>query len=118
MKDVVTLFEIVSPQILLNFNDEDLKSKPDEIVTIYSTDISKSLLVELHLLRETLKCEQDKATTVRDLAQQLFISHSELRIIFPYVRTLLKIFLTLPVTVASAERSFSKLKLRTSFVRQ
>ena len=31
--------------------------------------------------------------------------------LFPYITISLRIFLTLPVTVASAERSFSKLKL-------
>ena len=37
--------------------------------------------------------------------------------LFPYVTICLRIFLTLPVTVATAERSFSKLKLIKNYLR-
>ena len=37
--------------------------------------------------------------------------------IFPDVSIALRIFITLPVTVASAERSFSKIKLVKNFLR-
>ena len=37
--------------------------------------------------------------------------------VFPYISIALRILLTLPVTVASAERSFSKLKLIKNYLR-
>ena len=55
--------------------------------------------------------------TARELADLLFIKNNELLSTFPNVSTLLKIFLTLPVTSASAERSFSKLKIIKNFLR-
>ena len=49
--------------------------------------------------------------TIKDLAELLIVKHSSIMTSVPDVVTVFKIFLTLPVTVASAERSFSKLKL-------
>ena len=48
--------------------------------------------------------------TIKDLAELLIA-------LVPDVVTAFKIFLTLPVTVASAERSFSKLKLIKNYMR-
>ena len=42
---------------------------------------------------------------------------SRLHKVFPNLAVALRIFLTLPVTVASAERSFSKLKLIKTYLR-
>ena len=53
--------------------------------------------------------------TVRDVLQLLY----EYRIVssFPQFQKLLTLFLTIPVTVASAVRSFSKLKLIKTYLR-
>ena len=48
------------------------------------------------------------------LQEAVEFAHPEL---FPNVRVLLKILLTLPVTTASAERSFSRLKLLKTEIR-
>ena len=57
--------------------------------------------------------------TIKDLAELLIVKHSSImtRTSVPDVVTVFKIFLTLPVTVASAERSFSKLKLIKNYMR-
>ena len=54
---------------------------------------------------------------MKDLAELLIIKHSSIMTSIPDVSTAFKIFLTLPVTVASAERSFSKLKLIIDYLR-
>ncbi|KAF7701752.1 hypothetical protein C0J45_23158, partial [Silurus meridionalis] len=46
-----------------------------------------------------------------------FILKRNLESVFPNVVVALRVFLTLPVTVASAERSFSKLKLINNYLR-
>ena len=55
--------------------------------------------------------------TIKDLAELLIVKHSSIMTSVPDVVTVFKIFLTLPVTVASAERSFSKLKLIKNYMR-
>ena len=56
-----------------------------------------------------------KKMTQLDLLQ--FIHEKELAEIYPNLWTALRVSLTLPVTVASAERSFSKLKLIKTYLR-
>ena len=46
-----------------------------------------------------------------------FIYDSRLQDVFPNVTTALRILLTIPITVALAERSFSKLKLIKTYLR-
>ena len=53
--------------------------------------------------------------TIKDLS--LFILKENLSTIFPDVFTATMIFITIPVTSASAERSFSKLKLIKNYLR-
>ena len=47
----------------------------------------------------------------------IFINEKELAEIYPNLWIALRVSLTLPVTVASAERSFSKLKLIKTYLR-
>ena len=56
-------------------------------------------------------------STVKDLANYLLVDNSALLSGFTDVVTVLLLFLTLPVTVASAERSFSKLKIIKNYLR-
>ena len=54
---------------------------------------------------------------IRQIAELLIVKHSSIMTSVPDIVTVFKIFLTIPVTVASAERSFSKLKLIKSYLR-
>ena len=117
MKNIVVLFEVISPPYLLNLNDNDIKDRCEKLVEIYHSDITSSLATELILMKMSMAHELKEIDTARELADLLFIKNNELLSTFPNVSTLLKIFLTLPVTSASAERSFSKLKLIKNFLR-
>ena len=52
-----------------------------------------------------------------DLAEFLILKNNSLLPSFPDIYTSLLLFLTLPVSVAKAERSFSKLKLIKTYLR-
>nr|CAI5848637.1 unnamed protein product [Callosobruchus analis] len=54
---------------------------------------------------------------IPELIHLTLIKHVELTSSFSEVISVLVLFLTLPVTVASSERSFSKLKLNKSYLR-
>ena len=58
-----------------------------------------------------------KLHTVRELAELLIIENHTLLSRFPDVCTCIHFFLTLPVTVATSERSFSKLKFIKNYLR-
>ena len=54
---------------------------------------------------------------IQEFAELLFVTYNSAAFAFPDVLTTLFIFLTLPVTTAAAERSFSKWKLIKNYLR-
>lgn len=84
-----------------------------DFVQFYQNDISSDLPRQLLSLKENLK--NMKLKTIRDLSD--FFLENDLCSVYSDIMTACIIFLTLPVTVASAERSFSKLKLIKNYLR-
>ncbi|XP_050516311.1 uncharacterized protein LOC126891168 [Diabrotica virgifera virgifera] len=110
VRDVVQLFSVLFPTVLVKLTEKEIFEKAGELQRLYEKDIGPSLPLELISLQSGFKCELSKLKTVYDLASLLMIEFDTLATSFPEVQTALMLFLTLPVTVASAERSFSVLK--------
>ena len=91
-------------------DDSKLNEKCDRFASFYSDVDKDELLEEVKTLKliHTANFGQQTLTPLTLLNQ---IMQNKLGHLFPYFIISLRIFLTLPVTVASAERSFSKLKL-------
>ncbi|XP_025406286.1 zinc finger MYM-type protein 1-like [Sipha flava] len=87
------------------------------LVNKYDKDISKTFTSEILAVRSTLKNQISQLNSTRDLAQLLMVKNHSLTASFPEVCTALLLFLTIPVTSASAERSFSKLKIIKGYLR-
>jgi len=58
-----------------------------------------------------------EVSSVKELAELLIVQNNCMLPSVPEVATVLKLFLTIPVTSATAERLFSKLKLIKSYLR-
>ena len=92
----------------LSMEDDDIKHSAKQLVLIYSTDISGSLGDEIISLKAIHPANLGKdALPPLDLLNK--IKQLKLDSLFPNIVVMLRIFLTLPVTVAQAERSFSAL---------
>ena len=91
-------------------DDSKLTAECSSFASFYSDVDKDELLEELKSLKliHTANFGQKTLTPFTLLNQ---IVEKEYEHLFPYLTISLRIFLTLPVTVASAERSFSKLKL-------
>ena len=79
------------------FKDDLFADFPEQVLSFRSAFVST--------IKET------KLGSVQDLVRILFIKHHSILPSVPDVAMAIKLLLTLPVTVASTERFFSKLKL-------
>lgn len=119
MKSVANRFRCIHPKVLLTKSDDELFKHAQILYNAYERDLSDDFAQQLLSFRAILKFEIEKvpSATIKDVAEILIVKNSSITTSIPDVVTAFKIFLTLPVTVASAERSFSKLKLIKSYLR-
>lgn len=117
MKEISSLFSILSPKYLLEATDIEMSKKVNALVEEYEEDLSVDLNFQINSFRMALKSDIEKKTSIRQLADLLFLENFSIASSFPDLCTAFMLFLTLPVTVASAERSFSKLKLIKNYLR-
>ena len=101
----------------LHLSEEEISQASDVYAGKYSGDVSQDQLKEGIIHLKSIHCANfgDKALSPQDLLNK--ISEFNLYEIFGNICVALRIFCTLPVTVASAERSFSKLNLIKNFMR-
>ena len=99
-----------------SLSDEDLTSAVTSFCAMYKNDVSKEMVEEMMLLK---KIRHANLGDVQMSPLQLLNKLHDVRLesLFPNVCISLRIFCTLPVTVASAERSFSQLKRIKSYSR-
>ncbi len=97
---------------------------PDTVMDLYKEDVDfKRLEFQLRILPDTIKsvsfekgCSVKKVTIIDTIVDTLN-SSSVLKRMFSEVSVLLRIYLTIPVTTASSERSFSCLRRLKTYLR-
>ena len=96
-------------------SDEIIK-KCEKMTLKYPNDFSESFSKQMLEIKSLLvsKCQQLEST--RQMADYIF-TQKWLKSSIPDVCTAYQLFLTLPITSAGAERSFSKLKLIKTYLR-
>jgi hypothetical protein len=115
-KMVTSLFSCLHPQNMSQLKSSQLETVAEAIVEEYPTDFTQELVSEFRsFVNEFRKeiAERQSVTGVIRLMLESRVSSS-----FSQVYKLLILFATIPVTVATAERSFSKLKLIKTYLRQ
>ena len=96
--------------------NNELMAKCKNLENILSHDDSNDLNgIELYEVLNTLPSILPNAKSALDIMQ--FIHNNQLMDSYPNVYIALRILMTMPVTVASGERSFSKLKLIKNYLR-
>lgn len=117
IKLINSMFTVLTPKFLLTATDEEVTEKSSILVKEYEDDLSDNLTFQINSFRIALKSEIENKSSIRQLAELLFLEHYTLASSLPDLCTAFLSFLTLPVTVSSAERSFSKLKLIKNYLR-
>uniref|UniRef100_A0A3B3XBU0 TTF-type domain-containing protein n=2 Tax=Poecilia mexicana TaxID=48701 RepID=A0A3B3XBU0_9TELE len=107
-------FQLVSEKLKFITKMEHMtKADLEESVTTYALttcDVSRDIIQEIYPASRLLK-------GYKALEKLNFLIQENLDLVFPNLTVALRIFLTMPLTVASAERSFSKLKLIKTYLR-
>lgn len=103
------IFDFLSGNNFQNLTKEDLQLQAAKLADIYNNDIDKDeLLLEVESFKfHALNLDPKmKICSSTELCRMIY--RSGLHDAYPNLTTCLRIFLTLPVSVASNERSFSK----------
>ena len=117
MHEVSTVFAFLAPTQLVKLQEQDILKSAEALQLKYKEDLSAEFPLQTVMIATMLRDEIVKISTIKDLAELLFIKYSTISSSFSEVLTALFLFLTLPVTVATAERSFSKLKIIKNYLR-
>lgn len=117
MKAVLDTYQIIQPAFLATASEKEIHSKAVDFVEKFSQDVSPMFPSQICIIKSSFKDDLEKIKSVRELADLLMINHSSLSSSYPDVCTACIMYLTVPVTVAKAERSFSKLKLIKNYLR-
>ncbi|XP_029343946.1 zinc finger MYM-type protein 1-like [Acyrthosiphon pisum] len=106
-------FEFLLPQNIVTMKESDIVKSCYDFISFYNNDVTSDLIRQLISLKEFIK--NTKIQTIQELSS--FIIEYDLSSLYNQILTACIIYLSLPVTVATAERSFSKLKLLKNYLR-
>ena len=112
---VVNSFRCLQPKFILSNNSAVFLGACKNLQQVYCNDLSPQFVDQMISLKDDLESQMILTRGPKGLLELLL--ESDLQTLYPEVITSIVIFLTIPVTVASAERSFSKLKLIKTYLR-
>ena len=98
-------------------SETDISYRGAALSEMYPSDISEDISHELNYLRSVHDSNFEGQSSLPPLKLLNKLYEFKLHSLFPNVCVALRIFLSMPATVATAERSFSKLKLIKNYLR-
>lgn len=113
MHGILEDFNFLNPTILLRQTDENIIKGSYDFCSTYENDISSDFPRQTVSIKTVIKEENLK--TIKQLGN--YIISNDLSSIFSDVLSACIIFITIQITVAGAERSFSKLKLIKNYLK-
>ncbi|KAL4132547.1 hypothetical protein QTP88_009676 [Uroleucon formosanum] len=118
MSNISLNFSFLSGRNLSTMGIDDIKKWSDDLALLYSVDLNGGELyteVQSFKFQASRLIESFKTATCYDFLK--CIHQHCLQDVYPNLEVALRIFLTMPVTTATCERSFSKLKLIKNYLR-
>lgn len=118
LKTLSSKFSFLHGSKFSSLSTEELKQQASNFADTYGQEIDKrELLLEIESFKYHALKLDDRVKDATPSGLLKFILKSGLHDAYPNMSTALRIYLTMPVTVASNERFFSKLKLVKSYLR-
>ena len=116
LDEVVNLFSFLYLTKLMELDKRQLVESCNNLFSKYSCDLDAYLLTTEMLSLRRLLSDKNIPKTSRPIDVVDFIVKNDLQEVFPNVITTYFLLLTIPVSIASCERSFSKLKLINNYI--
>ncbi|XP_047123040.1 uncharacterized protein LOC124806311 [Hydra vulgaris] len=122
LKNILDMFECVQAKFLVSEhnNEEDLTLSTNKLTSFYHEISHDELILEIPRLKRHLKAAGNNLKIVKNwtaLDILTFITEWDFTKTLPMLFLTLRLFLTICVSVALWERSFSKLKLIKNYLR-
>ena len=107
MRATCHVFDALHPSTLQLAGDDELFGKAKVLSDHYDRDIAPTFPAQLLSFRSCFKVAISQQSSVQQIAKMLIVDNHSVTSAFGEVCTALVLFLTVPVTVATAEQSFS-----------
>ena len=117
MATIRNLFDFLEPKNFIELPEKDISEKCKNLSKIYSKIVSDQFSNQYIQVIPLAKFDLTPSLSFRQLSDLILNRYGCLESEFSEVYVALMLFFTLPVTVASVERSFSKLKIIKNFKR-
>ena len=114
-QSVMQLLSFLYPQFSATCSNDEIRSATMNIMQKYGNDFSEDLEFEIRSFATEFKSDIIQKHEIKDIVK--ILQDSRVISSFPQFHKLLILFLTIPVTGAAADRSFSKLKLIKTYLR-
>ena len=116
MKSVVTSYQVLEPSFLSNASHLDLEVEERKFFNKFSDNVSPLFPSQMLSIETSFREKIEHLKSAKEMASFLIVEIASLATTYPDVRTAYMMYMTVPVTVATTERSFSKLKLIKNFL--
>ena len=115
MKSVVTSYQVLKPSFLSNVSHLDLEVEARKFSNKFFDNVSPLFPSQMLSIRTSFREKIAHLKSAKEMASFLIVKNASLATTYPDVCTAYIMYMTVPVTVATAEKSFSKVKLIKNF---
>ena len=120
IKSVVMSYQVLEPSFLSNASHLDFEVEArkfsNKFSNKFSDNVSPLFPSQMLSIKTSFREKIAYLKSGKEMASFLIVENASLATTYPDVYTAYMIYMTVPVTVATAERSFSKLKMIKNFL--
>ena len=117
MNALVMAYQVLEPSFLSSASHFNIKEEAKKFSYKFADNVSPLFPSQMLSIKTSFKEKIPHLKSAKEVASFLILENASLATSYPDVCTAYMMYLTVPVTVATAERSFSKLKLIKNFLR-
>ena len=113
----MTAYQVLEPNFLSRASHLDIEVEAKKCSSKFADNVSPLFSCQMLFIKTSFKEKITHLKSAKEMATFLIVENASLATSYPDVCMAYMMYLTVPVTVATAERSFSKLKLIKNYLR-